>query len=305
MKRKTILYLGAAAVGAAASAYVALYLRKQALLLSARAEVARQNYIDSRAISDRYVRVLNCDTHYYVVGDRTGLPLVFLHGGAVDAASFLDNMSFFGTERYVLAPDLPAHGRSSFLNPHLTLEWLEAWAQAMGLEQFDLMAHSTGGGIAARYVLAYPHRVRKLILCAPTGYGLRWPHLDKFWLPWDYVRRDEYGAEIARRIWGNPSRLTAEQLHYFNHITHEMFSTPRWLWYVLGGFKWMLEISPSRLSRLRVLAAMFVWGMKDPLVPVLESQPRADLCLLDAGHMAYMETPDEFNKAVKEFLDGS
>ena len=124
MKKKTLLYLGAAAIGAAASAYVALYLRQQALLMNARADVARQNYLDEFAVQDRYTNILGCDTHYYIAGspDPQGLrnpsglfpPLVMLHGGVIEAATFLDNINTLAQDRLVIAPDMPMHGRSSF-----------------------------------------------------------------------------------------------------------------------------------------------------------------------------------------------
>ncbi|MBI5348346.1 MAG: hypothetical protein HZB77_03350, partial [Chloroflexi bacterium] len=94
MKKKTLLYFGAAAIGAAASAYVALYLRQQALLLNARADVARQNYLDEAAVQDRYTQILGCDTHYYIAGsNRNSTPLVMLHGAVIEAATFLDNIN--------------------------------------------------------------------------------------------------------------------------------------------------------------------------------------------------------------------
>jgi len=52
-------------------------------------------------------------------------------------------------------------------------EALEAWCRAMGLTQFELLAHSMGGYLATQYAMAYPERVRHLVLISPVGWAAR------------------------------------------------------------------------------------------------------------------------------------
>ncbi len=300
MKKKTLLYLGAAAIGAAASAYVVLYLRKQAVLMNARADVARQNYLDEFSVQDRYTQILGCDTHYYIAGsNHDSTPLVMLHGGVIEAATFIENIQTLAGDRPVVAPDMPMHGRSSFLAPHRTLEWFSAYIDAMGFEQFDLCAHSTGGGIAARYTLQHPQRVRRLILCAPTGFGITFPRI--FFMP----SLARFSDDIADTVWGDPNRLTTQQRRYFDLIVKEFFSSGRWWWYLSGGFLWMLDL-PSTLLRRLSTPTLLIWGERDRLVPLnreaIQFLPNATLKLLDAGHVMYMEQKDAFDKAVKDFI---
>ena len=311
MKKKPPLYFGAAAMGAAASAYVALYLRQRALLINARADVARQNYLDEFAIQDRYTQILGCDTHYYIASsppDPKGLrnpsglclPLVILHGGVIEAATFLDNIKCLAQDRLIIAPDMPMHGRSSFLAPHRTLEWFNAFIDSMGLDQFDLCAHSTGGGIAARYALQHPQRVRRLILCAPTGFGTTFPRI--FFMP----SLARFTDDIIDYVWGEPNRLTTQQRHYFDLILKEFFSSGRWWWYLSGGFLWMLDL-PTTLLRQLHTPTLVVWGERDRLVPLnreaISLLPNAHLRLFtNAGHVVYMEAREEFDKAVNEWL---
>jgi len=300
MKKKTLLYLGAAALGAAASAYVVLYLRKQASLTNARADVARQNYLDEFAVQDRYTRLFDCDTHYFTAGsNHNSTPLVMLHGGVIEAATFLDNMQALAQDRIVLAPDMPRHGRSSFLAPHRALDWFKAWIETMGLEQFDLCAHSTGGGIAARYALQHPQRVRRLILCAPTGFGITFPRI--FFMP----SLARFSDDIADTVWGDPNQLNAQQRRHFDLIVKEFFSSGRWWWYLSGGFLWMLDIPTTLLRRLST-PTLLIWGERDRIVPLnreaIQFLPNAKLKLLDAGHVVYMEQKEAFDEAVKEFI---
>jgi 4,5:9,10-diseco-3-hydroxy-5,9,17-trioxoandrosta-1(10),2-diene-4-oate hydrolase len=302
MKKKTLLYLGAAAIGAAASAYLVLYLRKQALLMNARADVARQNYLDEFSLQDRYTHILGCDTHYYIAGSNSGsTPLVMLHGGAIEAATFLENMQALAQDRLVVAPDLPMHGRSSFLAPHRTLDWFAEFVDTMGLEQFDLCAHSMGGGIAARYALQHPQRARRLVLCAPTGFGSTFPRI--FFMP----SLARFSDDIADTVWGDPNQLTRMQRRYFDIIVKEFFSSGRCWWYLAGGFLWMLDLPLTLLRRLTT-PTLFLWGERDRLVPLnreaIHLVPNAHLRLFtNAGHLSYMEAKDEFDEVVREWLN--
>ena len=51
------------------------------------------------------------------------------------------------------------------------VESLEAWRAALGIETFDLIAHSIGGYFSAFYAMAYPGRVRRLVLHGAVGIG--------------------------------------------------------------------------------------------------------------------------------------
>ena len=43
-------------------------------------------------------------------------------------------------------------------------------AAALGVEQFDLVAHSLGGYLATHYAMRHPRRVRRLVLVSPVGW---------------------------------------------------------------------------------------------------------------------------------------
>ncbi|MBI5347927.1 MAG: alpha/beta fold hydrolase, partial [Chloroflexi bacterium] len=255
-------------------------------------------------------QILGCDTHYYIAGspDPKGLqnpsgllpPLVMLHGAVIEAATFLDNIKYLAQDRLIIAPDLPLHGRSSFLSPHRTLEWFNAFIDSMGLDQFDLCAHSTGGGIAARYALQHPQRVRRLILCAPTGFGATFPRI--FFMP----SLARFTDDVVDYVWGDPNRLTTQQRHDFDLILKEFFSSGRWWWYLSGGFLWMLDLPTTSLRQLHT-PTLVLWGERDRLVPLnreaVNLLPNAHLRLFtNAGHVVYMEAREEFDEAVKEFI---
>jgi len=51
-----------------------------------------------------------------------------------------------------------------------SVDALEAWRAALGIEQFDLVAHSLGGYLATHYAMRHPRRVRRLVLVSPVGW---------------------------------------------------------------------------------------------------------------------------------------
>jgi len=69
------------------------------------------------------------------------------------------------------------------------VESLEAWREAVGLEEFILMGHSMGGYLAALYAIQYPNRVRHLVMVCPAGVGKRpdtWEPPESVRSPWTW-----------------------------------------------------------------------------------------------------------------------
>ncbi|MGH8111595.1 MAG: alpha/beta fold hydrolase [Rhodanobacteraceae bacterium] len=103
-------------------------------------------------------------------------PLLALHGWLDNAASFARLAPLLARHRRVIAMDMPGHGHSAHL-PHNARRYhivdqvgdvLDA-ADALGLEQFDLLGHSLGAGIASLIAAAAPKRLRKLMLIEGLG----------------------------------------------------------------------------------------------------------------------------------------
>jgi pyruvate dehydrogenase E2 component (dihydrolipoamide acetyltransferase) len=102
----------------------------------------------------------------------TGRPLVLLHGFGAELNSWRPLVAALGTERPILAVDLPGHGGSPALPapslPGLARAVTEA-LEAEGAGSVDLVGHSLGGAVAAE--VAHGTEVRSLFLMAPAGLG--------------------------------------------------------------------------------------------------------------------------------------
>lgn len=124
-------------------------------------------------IQSRRVDVKGTNIHYYTGGE--GEPLIIIHGGGGGARTWRRNIAVLSKKYKIYAPDLPGFGLSpyseaSYYYPDMA-EFINDFADSLGLKKFYLMGHSFGGGIAAHYALAHPQRIRKLVLVSSLCMG--------------------------------------------------------------------------------------------------------------------------------------
>ncbi|WP_030763015.1 MULTISPECIES: alpha/beta fold hydrolase [unclassified Streptomyces] len=102
----------------------------------------------------------------------SGDPLVCVPGGPADSA-YLGDLGGLSAHRRLIVLDLRGTGRSavpedtSSYRCDRLVEDIEALREHLGLARIDLLAHSAGANLAARYMAGYPDRVRRLALITP------------------------------------------------------------------------------------------------------------------------------------------
>jgi pimeloyl-ACP methyl ester carboxylesterase len=112
------------------------------------------------------VQLSNGPVAYRQVGN--GFPLLLLHGWGGSSRYWQDTLNLFADVRSIYAPDLPGHGETPPIQDETSAERLATlvieFADALGLEQFDLNGHSLGGAVAVYIAARCPERVRKLVI---------------------------------------------------------------------------------------------------------------------------------------------
>jgi len=242
----------------------------------------------------------------------SGPPLVLLHGFLCDSRVWRTQLESLADSLDVIAWDAPGAGRTPDPPDPFTIEdWarsLCSFLDAQGVEQAHILGLSWGGILAQELYRLDPERVLSLILVG-TYAG------------WKGSIGDEASSQrLARCI--RESELPPDELargwipEFFTEcapsaLHEEMTAVVRDFHPV--GLRLMARSSAETdttelLPRISV-PTLLVWGEQDTRSPLtIAAQfhaaiPHAELTVIpNAGHVANMERPEQFNEAVRRFV---
>jgi pimeloyl-ACP methyl ester carboxylesterase len=168
-------------------------------------------------------------------GTLGGLPVVFLHGGGLNARTWDIVCLALRKEHHCYAPDLRGHGDSEWspaldysLGAHL--RDLEAFADHLGTARFFLVGQSLGGIIGIGYASRHPRRLAGLVAVDSGPFAGSQAGIDRlaaFTLDSrEFASLDE---AVTRALAFNPRR-DPRLLRY--SLQHNMRRLPngRWTW---------------------------------------------------------------------------
>ncbi len=258
----------------------------------------------------------------------TGRPLIMIHGLLAYSFSWRFTMPALSPYATMYAIDNLGSGLSVAAegmdcSMRATAERVLQFADAMGLEEFDLMGTSHGGGVAimtaALSVARRDPRLKRLVLVAPVNpwspHGKRlapfavspvgsilFRHTIERWRVLDYIwlrRLFSEGAKIP------PDSLAGYRMpilknHGFRHAAN-----------ILKTWTADLAQLEAALPTIRDYPTLLVWGEQDRAVhfgsaePLRKTFSNARLVSFPGvGHVPYEEVPEEFNRVMIEFLTG-
>ena len=212
-----------------------------------------------------------------------GDALILLHGNGESLDYFSGQLNFFAKFYRVIALDTRGHGASPRGSAPFTIrqfaEDLRAFMDERGIDSAHILGFSDGGNIALSFALKYPRRVRKLIL---NGANLD---------PWGVKLHVQIpivlGYHLARLFAGK--RPAAQRKM---ELLGLMVNEP--------------HFAPQDLRKLE-LPALVIAGDRDMIRDrhtrlIADSLPNARLAILKGNHFIANQNPEEFNRAVAEFL---
>jgi len=222
--------------------------------------------------------------------------IVYIHGSGCDATLWESQLSDIGG----YAVDLPNHGESCKAEIMGIDDYAYFVAKAVKkiLGKAIVAGHSLGGAVAQKIYLNHPKVVKGLILVG-TGVRLRV-------LPQILEGLREKPEETARMM--SKYAFSDEKLaDEFSKVFAERASILLKDLSICDRFD-LLERYRSGEVKIDVPTLIIV-GEKDLLTPVKYSEflkkhiPNSEMVVIpEAGHMVMLKKPEEFNKAVKEFL---
>lgn len=245
-------------------------------------------------------------------------PLLLLHGWGGSSRYWLPTLAAFG-DRRVVAPDLPGFGDSPPLRGPATAdrlaEWVVAFADAMGLDQFDLNGHSFCASVAVYVAVRFPGRVRRLVLSCMSTYRdererkvvshvhnilALWMSLRR---PWMAQRRLFYRAVGSRFFY----RLPANDALLRTAVADFLKMDRRTALESAGGAG---DPAINRDLACLTCPTLVIGARQDNIMPpagtpeVARLIPDSRLAWIErCGHLPMIERPDVYHALVRGFLD--
>ena len=174
-------------------------------------------------MKDKFCEIDDQTIRYWEIGLPIYHTVVLVHGTGAAVESWGSLPLELSQSFHVVALDLPGFGKSEksdiLYTPELMLQLFERFCLKKGLENFSIIGHSLGGGIALGYAVTRSNNVANLILLASGGLGnvsfwfrlLSSPFSERFILP--LVGNDWIGPKIFKFFYGRGvSRESLNQL---------------------------------------------------------------------------------------------
>ncbi|MCL6712814.1 alpha/beta hydrolase [Pseudomonas sp. R2.Fl] len=260
-------------------------------------------------------------------GEPGGTRVLALHGWLDNAASFVPLSAHLSGVELVI-PDLPGHGHSVHIGPGaeytsgVAVNAVLDLADALGWDEFCLLGHSMGAGIASLLAASSPQRVRRLLVIEALG-GLS-ETVDRTAARWQEAitaaralpgKRLRVFTDVATPI---RARMQANQLSEAN----ARLLVERGIRAVDGGYVWSSDQrltlpTPQRLDETQIAAlvadiscptrVIFAEPAQPYFPEPLRSQraallPDGELIVMPGTHHLHMEDPAGVARAIGDFF---
>jgi pimeloyl-ACP methyl ester carboxylesterase len=250
--------------------------------------------------------------HYAQQGDPRGEVIVFLHAYVDSWFSYSRVLPLVSVKYRAFAPDQRGHGGSGKPECCYTADDyaadVVAFMDAVGVEEATLVGDSSGGMVAQRVALDYPHRVARLVLIgAPTT-----------------LVGNEAVAESGKQILALEDPVPPEFVgefvlgtiqdpvpeEFLAGAVSESLKVPARVW---RGYYEGVIVAADDTARLGEIGAptLIIWGERDPILPREEQERRAtaipDATLLvypETSHLAHWARPEWVARDLEAFVGG-
>lgn len=281
-----------------------------------------------RLVSYQSVSVDGVPIFYREAGPPHAPVLLLLHGFPSSSRMFEPLFSRLGGRYRLIAPDYPGFGYSEAPDPAsfaYTFDNLarviEGFTRELKLDRYSLYLQDYGGPVGFRLALAHAERVDAIIVqnavAHEDGLGPLWDARRAFWAdPQTHVKsfRESFfsfAATKLRHVGRNPNPSTlnpdrwTDELAFLQRPLQEYIQTelfydyrtnlaqyPRWQ-------EWLQRHQPPLLV---------LWGSWDTSFQQNEAQayrrdvPSAEIHVLNAGHFATYDAPDEIAIRIRDFF---
>jgi non-heme chloroperoxidase len=248
--------------------------------------------------------------HYAERGDPTGETIVFLHGYSDSWFSYSRVLPLLSPEYHAFALTQRGHGDSDKPQCCYTAQDfaadVDAFMDAVGLEDATMVGASTGALFAQRVALSYPRRVGRLVLV-----GAQTPANEAISGLREEVQalEDPVPPEFVREFQESTIYKPVPQ-EFLDTVVSESLKLPARVWrdYMEQA---VLSIDHDYVVELGEIKAptLILWGEQDPLFPREEQErlaaaiPGATLKVYpETGHAVHWDRPEWVVRDLEAFM---
>jgi pimeloyl-ACP methyl ester carboxylesterase len=254
-----------------------------------------------------------------------GLPALFVHGVFLNGYLWRQVINGVCDIRRCIAVDLLAHGGTHTRSDQdvsfdAQADMLEAVCQALALDQVDIVANDSGGGICQIFAARHPQRIRSITL---TNCDVHNNYPPEALRPLMKAVEDGRLAEIgrglladigfARRFFGagleHPERIPEETFNTYLEPLFSSTSSVRNLERFFEALDYKQNVAVEPLLRCLAAPTLIVWGTNDIFFPLKWAYWLRDTIpgtkdvveLRDAKLFFPEERPGELVRALRRF----
>jgi pimeloyl-ACP methyl ester carboxylesterase len=247
---------------------------------------------------------------YDEAGD--GPAILLMHAGICDRSMWSEHLEPLAADGHrALAVDLPGFGEAK-VTAGDQAPWTDVLAtlDELGIERSAVVGNSFGGAVALRVAAVAPERVTALVAISAPAPGVEpSPRLQAAWQSEEEaLERGDVDAaiEVVLDTWTLPDAPAA--------LRQRIAEMQRRAYALQGGAGEVVEAAdpveedPSILTRLDIPALVMVGARDQPdfregAGVLANALPQAKLEVIEgAGHLAPLETPEEFRGLLLGFL---
>ena len=241
--------------------------------------------------------------------------VVFIHGWTCDLTFWRSQSPVYQKHRSLMI-DLPGHGQSGkpevAYTPERFARAVDAVMRDAGVDRAVLVGHSMGTAVGITFLRLFPAKAKAFVMVdglvpqAPADEAERErqkKQMDTFLQTW---RQPGYKEQAEKMIESMFSDKTTPAMR--EEIRSKMLSAPQHV--MASAFEGMLGMEPPKPGETYNLPAMAVMVTR-PGRAAYEARLRTvfpNLRRYEAweasGHFLMMESPDRFNRALEDFLNG-
>jgi pimeloyl-ACP methyl ester carboxylesterase len=276
---------------------------------------ARRRVLAGAPVTERRVELAGVSTALLESGE--GPPVVLLHGQGGWSGMWLPVIGDLRTTHRVIAPDLPGLGGSELPDgppdAARVLAWLDALVRHTCPAPPALVGASLGASIAARFAIAHPDRVSRLVLADAGSLGRFRPAPGVMLALVRFLARPSERTQegFLRQVAVDPGRVRAmmgERWEASQAYNLDRARTPS----VRAANRRMLRelgtkaIPSGELARIAVPTTL-IWGRQDRVMRLRIAEAASARygwplhVIEDAGHFA-VEQPEAFRRALRAAL---